>query len=116
MANKYLELRNLVLIEPETDEFVQVTYLCDLDSRIAENDLLDTYGNLKNVGMANDKSFMALGLYPLSIFYERGGNTIRARENSLDEFELVENENNVYKPKTSAGVKLLCRIKHLKAA
>ena len=26
--SKYLEMRNLVLIEPETDEFVQVTYLC----------------------------------------------------------------------------------------
>lgn len=116
MASRYLELRNLVLIEPETSEFVQVTYLCDLDSRIDENDLLDNYGNLRNVGMATDKSFMALGLYPLSIFYERDGAIIRARENPIEGFELVENERNVYKPNTQSGVKLLCRMKYLKAA
>ena len=53
--SKYLEMRNLVLIEPETKEFVQVTYLCDMDSHITESELLNKLGGLKNVGNANDK-------------------------------------------------------------
>lgn len=51
--SKYLEMRNLVLIEPETKEFVQVTYLCDMDSHITESELLNKLGGLKNVGNAN---------------------------------------------------------------
>ena len=56
--NKYLEMRSICLIEPETEEFVQVTYLCDLDSNMYEDEILDTCGGLRNVGMANDKEFM----------------------------------------------------------
>ena len=51
--NKYLEMRSICLIEPETEEFVQVTYLCDLDSNMYEDEILDTCGGLRNVGMAN---------------------------------------------------------------
>ena len=40
--NKYLEMRSICLIEPETEEFVQVTYLCDLDSNMYEDEILDT--------------------------------------------------------------------------
>mgnify|MGYP006874111446 FL=1 len=78
--NKYLEMRSICLIEPETEEFVQVTYLCDLDSNMYEDEILDTCGGLRNVGMANDKEFMALGLYPVSLYYEKEGKTMRARE------------------------------------
>lgn len=109
--NKYLEMRSICLIEPETEEFVQVTYLCDLDSNMYEDEILDTCGGLRNVGMANDKEFMALGLYPVSLYYEKEGKTMRARENSISEFDLVED--NIYKPNTD-GINLLCRIKHLK--
>lgn len=109
--NKYLEMRSVCLIEPETDEFVQVTYLCNLDSCIGENEILNECGGLRNVGMANDKEFMALGLYPVSLYYEKEGRTMRARENSMSEFDLVED--NIYKPNTE-GINLLCRIKHLK--
>lgn len=109
--NKYLEMRSICLIEPETEEFVQVTYLCDLDSNMYEDEILDTCGGLRNVGMANDKEFMALGLYPVSLYYEKEGKTMRARENSMSEFDLVED--NIYRPNTD-GINLLCRIKHLK--
>ena len=108
--SKYLEMRNLVLIEPETKEFVQVTYLCDMDSHITESELLNKLGGLKNVGNANDKIFMSLGLYPVSVYYERDGKIMRARENSIDNFELTEN--NLYKPKQE-GIALLYRMKNL---
>ena len=102
--SKYLEMRNLVLIEPETKEFVQVTYLCDMDSHITESELLNKLGN------ANDKIFMSLGLYPVSVYYERDGKIMRSRENSIDNFELTEN--NLYKPKQE-GIALLYRMKNL---
>lgn len=108
--SKYLEMRNLVLIEPETDEFVQVTYLCDMDSHMSESEILNKLGGLRDVGNANDKIFMALGLYPISIYYERDGKVMRSRENSIDDFEIVED--NVYKPKQEA-MPLLYRIKNL---
>ena len=50
--SKYLEMRNLVLIEPETDEFVQVTYLCDMDSHMSESEILNRLGGLRDVGNA----------------------------------------------------------------
>lgn len=98
--SKYLEMRNLVLIEPETDEFVQVTYLCDMDSHMSESEILNRLGGLRDVGNANDKVFMSLGLYPVSIYYERDGRVMRSRENSMTDFEAVED--NVYKPKQGA--------------
>lgn len=108
--SKYLEMRNLVLIEPETDEFVQVTYLCDMDSHMSESEILNRLGGLRDVGNANDKVFMSLGLYPVSIYYERDGRVMRSRENSMTDFEAVED--NVYKPKQRA-MSLLYRIKNL---
>lgn len=108
--SKYLEMRNLVLIEPETDEFVQVTYLCDMDSHMSESEILNRLGGLRDVGNANDKVFMSLGLYPVSIYYERDGRVMRSRENSMTDFEAVED--NVYKPKQEA-MSLLYRIKNL---
>ena len=56
--SKYLEMRNLVLIEPETDEFVQVTYLCDMDSHMSESEILNRLGGLRDVG--NTKSLCLL--------------------------------------------------------
>lgn len=108
--SKYLEMRNLVLIEPETDEFVQVTYLCDMDSHMSESEILNRLGGLRDVGNANDKVFMSLGLYPVSIYYERDGRVMRSRENSMTDFEAVED--NVYRPKQVA-MSLLYRIKNL---
>ena len=108
--SKYLEMRNLVLIEPETDEFVQVTYLCDMDSHMSESEILNRLGGLRDVGNANDKVFMSLGLYPVSIYYERDGRVMRSREKSMTDFEAVED--NVYKPKQEA-MSLLYRIKNL---
>ena len=108
--SKYLEMRNLVLIEPETDEFVQVTYLCDMDSHMSESEILNRLGGLRDVGNANDKVFMSLGLYPVSIYYERDGRVMRSRENSMTDFEAVEA--NVYRPKQEA-MSLLYRMKNL---
>ena len=108
--SKYLEMRNLVLIEPETDEFVQVTYLCDMDSHMSESEILNRLGGLRDVGNANDKVFMSLGLYPVSIYYERDGRVMRSRENSMTDFEAVED--NVYRPKHGA-MSLLYRMKNL---
>lgn len=108
--SKYLEMRNLVLIEPETDEFVQVTYLCDMDSHMSESEILNRLGGLRDVGNANDKVFMSLGLYPVSIYYERDGRVMRSRENSMTDFETVED--NVYRPKQGA-MSLLYRMKNL---
>ena len=108
--SKYLEMRNLVLIEPETDEFVQVTYLCDMDSHMSESVILNRLGGLRDVGNANDKVFMSLGLYPVSIYYERDGRVMRSRENSMTDFEAVED--NVYRPKQEA-MSLLYRMKNL---
>lgn len=108
--SKYLEMRNLVLIEPETDEFVQVTYLCDIDSHMSESEILNRLGGLRDVGNANDKVFMSLGLYPVSIYYERDGRVMRSRENSMTDFEAVED--NVYRPKQEA-MSLLYRMKNL---
>ena len=108
--SKYLEMRNLVLIEPETDEFVQVTYLCDMDSHMSESEILNRLGGLRDVGNANDKVFMSLGLYPVSIYYERDGRVMRSRENSMTDFEAVED--NVYRPKQE-GMSLLYRMKNL---
>lgn len=108
--SKYLEMRNLVLIEPETDEFVQVTYLCDMDSHMSESEILNRLGGLRDVGNANDKLFMSLGLYPVSIYYERDGRVMRSRENSMTDFEAVED--NVYRPKQEA-MSLLYRMKNL---
>lgn len=103
-------MRNLVLIEPETDEFVQVTYLCDMDSHMSESEILNRLGGLRDVGNANDKVFMSLGLYPVSIYYERDGRVMRSRENSMTDFEAVED--NVYRPKQEA-MSLLYRMKNL---
>ena len=108
---KYLELRNICMIEPENDELVQVSYLCDMDSQIWEDELLNECGDIRSVGMANDKVFMSLGIYPVSINYEKDGTTVRARENSMLEFDWVED--NIYKPNKN-GINLLCRMKHLK--
>lgn len=108
--SKYLEMRNLVLIEPETNEFVQVTYLCDMDSHMSESEILNRLGGLRDVGNANDKVFMSLGLYPVSIYYERDGRVMRSRENSMTDFEAVED--NVYRPKQEA-MSLLYRMKNL---
>lgn len=108
--SKYLEMRNLVLIEPETDEFVQVTCLCDMDSHMSESEILNRLGGLRDVGNANDKVFMSLGLYPVSIYYERDGRVMRSRENSMTDFEAVED--NVYRPKQEA-MSLLYRMKNL---
>ena len=108
--SKYLEMRNLVLIEPETNEFVQVTYLCDMDSHMSESEILNRLGGLRDVGNANDKVFMSLGLYPVSIYYERDGRVMRSRENSMTDFGAVED--NVYRPKQGA-MSLLYRMKNL---
>ena len=108
--SKYLEMRNLVLIEPETNEFVQVTYLCDMDSHMSESEILNRLGGLRDVGNANDKVFMSLGLYPVSIYYERDGRVMRSLENSMTDFEAVED--NVYRPKQGA-MSLLYRMKNL---
>ena len=108
--SKYLEMRNLVLIEPETNEFVQVTYLCDMDSHMSESEILNRLGGLRDVGNANDKVFMSLGLYPVSVYYERDGSVMRSRENSMTDFEAVED--NVYRPKQGA-MSLLYRMKNL---
>lgn len=62
--SKYLEMRNLVLIEPETDEFVQVTYLCDMDSHMSESEILNRLGGLRDVGNANDKSLYVSWFIP----------------------------------------------------
>ena len=103
-------MRNLVLIEPETNEFVQVTYLCDMDSHMSESEILNRLGGLRDVGNANDKVFMSLGLYQVSIYYERDGRVMRSRENSMTDFEAVED--NVYRPKQGA-MSLLYRMKNL---
>ena len=109
----YMELRNICLIEPETDELVQVSYLCNLDSTISENTFLDTYGCIRNIGMANDKTFMQLGIYPVAVYYERDGKTVRARENSMDDFEYISD--NIYKPNQN-GLNMLCRLQRKKAS
>ena len=108
--SKYLEMRTLVLIEPETNEFLQVTYLSDMDSHMSESEILNRLGGLRDVGNANDKVFMSLGLYPVSIYYERDGRVMRSRENSMTDFEAVED--NVYRPKQGA-MSLLYRMKNL---
>ena len=110
--SKYLEMRNLVLIEPETDEFVQVTYLCDMDSHMSESEILNRLGGLRDVGNANDKVFMSLGLYPVSIYYERDGRVMRSRENSMTDFEAVED--NVYRPKQGSMCVFCCKKKNKK--
>lgn len=92
------------MIEPENDELVQVSYLCDMDSQIWEDELLNECGDIRSVGMANDKVFMSLGIYPVSINYEKDGTTVRARENSMLEFDWVED--NIYKPNKN-GINLL---------
>ena len=104
---KYLELRNICLIEPENDELVQVSYLCDMDSQVWEDELLDGCGDIRSVGMANDRVFMKLGIYPISINYEKNGTVVRARENSMTEFDWVDKPN-------KNGINLICRMKHLK--
>ena len=88
------------MIEPENDELVQVSYLCDMDSQIWEDELLNECGDIRSVG-----------IYPVSINYEKDGTTVRARENSMLEFDWVED--NIYKPNKN-GINLLCRMKHLK--
>ena len=106
--NRYMELRNLVLIEPETQEFVQLSYLCDIDSQLTESELLDNYGGIRNVGIASDKSFFKIGLYLVSLYYERNGATMREKENPMDGFVLVSG--NIYKP-NQLGMETLYKMK-----
>lgn len=101
----------MCMFEPDTDEFVQVTYLCGMDSHISENELLDCLGGIKNVGLAQDKEFMELGLFPLSVIYERNGVVKREKENPMDGFQKVSD--NVYMP-IGNGVNIVCRMYHLK--
>ena len=69
-------------------------------SHMSESEILNRLGGLRDVGNANDKVFMSLGLYPVSIYYERDGRVMRSRENSMTDFEAVED--NVYKTKQGA--------------
>lgn len=112
IINRYLELRSICLFEPETEEFVQLTYLCDIDFEISTNQLLDSYGSLRSIGIAKDKSFMQLGVFPVAIRYERQGHLKRAHDNFIDDiFEHVSK--NIYRPNKN-GISLLCRMKHLR--
>ena len=77
---------------------------------MSESEILNRLGGLRDVGNANDKVFMSLGLYPVSIYYERDGRVMRSRENSMTDFEAVED--NVYRPKQEA-MSLLYRMKNL---
>lgn len=94
--DKYLELRNICLIEPETDEFLQMTYLCKVDASFSEKDFLEVYKDLRGISLAKDTSFMRkLGIYPVSLLYEKKGHVMRAKENDMSEFDFVEG--NLYK-------------------
>ena len=70
--NKYLEMRSICLIEPETEEFVQVTYLCDLDSNMYEDEILNTCGGLRNVGMATRNSWLSAFIQYLYTMKRKG--------------------------------------------
>ncbi len=103
-----LELRNLCI--SEADELVQIEYLCELDSSISEEAIIDSCGQLKNLGMANDKKFMKMGMYPLSVYYEKNGKVKRNRINPLDEFDLLEG--NIYSF-NQRGANLLRKWNHI---
>lgn len=102
------ELRNICLIDPDTDEFVQLTYFCEMDSSLTESDLLEKYKTIKGVGLAKDSSIMKLGVYPIYLCYSKNGAIKREKENDMSDF--VKVEGNVYKPnKDMMG--LLARMK-----
>ena len=55
------QMRNLVLMEPETGEVVQIAYLCDAD---LSEQVFDKY-SLRELGTANNQMFFQLGIYPV---------------------------------------------------
>lgn len=92
---KLLELRNICFAEG--DDFVQMSYLCGVDStEDIGRRLLEKFGSLHEMGMASMGKFLNLGIYPASICYERGCETLRNMENDLEEdFECVHG--NIYR-------------------
>lgn len=90
------QMRNLVLMEPETGEIVQIAYLCDAD---LSEQVFDKY-SLRELGTANNQMFFQLGIYPVSIYYEKAGKVIRTRENTFEkEFDCISD--NTYRVNTS---------------
>ena len=90
-ANIYMELRKIVLVEPADKEFVQLSYLCKTNSDISDEALMQVCGGtLKGLGTATDRMLGKLGIYPVSIYYERNGVTIREKENDTDGFKQTE--------------------------
>lgn len=95
-----MELRSLCIVDPVTDEVLQLSFLCHLDTAlyeaINEDVLLARFGTIKKIGCAKDKSFIKLGIYPVSIAYEKHNKIVRQKENSLSDFEQIDK--NIYKP------------------
>lgn len=75
------EMRNICLYEPNTEEMVQLVYLTNIDDKILEGDLLQYFGNMEMVGFAKNNDFLTLGVFPISLHYEKNGKTLREREN-----------------------------------
>lgn len=114
MNTKLLEARTVCLFEPEEDEFVQVDYLCGMDAELSEDDIISLCGGtIKDVGFANDKKFMQIGMYPIYLIYERGGSLIREKQNPINGiFKKNEGGFNVYEP-VGEGVTLTSRMHYL---
>lgn len=106
-----LQMRNACLFDNETKEFVQIQYLCDADSTFNVEESLYSHHCLKDIGNASDKTFMAHGMFPVSIRYEKNGSLCRERENHISDYFLL-GKNNIYTP-CNEGVKLVCRMVHL---
>lgn len=113
MNTKCLELRSICLFDYDTQEFVQIDYICGLDEELSETEIINHCGGtIKSVGLANDKDFMKLGMFPISIIYEREGSVKRAKQNSMDGFIKSDTDNGVYIP-VNEGISLMCRMQHL---
>lgn len=103
---KLLELRSLCFSEGE--EFLQMSYLCGVDSSADVGEILtEKLGSLRNISAASMGKFMNLGIFPASIVYERGGEVLRSMENPLDGFQKVYG--NIYRP-TNDGVSIAHRL------
>lgn len=95
MRTEYMELRNIVLVEPESKEFVHLSYLGRVNENMTEARLLNACGGtLKGLGMSKVSMLLKIGIYPAYIYYERDGRVVRECENAMDGFDLVED--NIY--------------------
>lgn len=88
LKGKLMQMRNICIVEPKTNEFFQMSYLCDEECGGEVEEALERkYKSLHQMASERDKEFMKLGIYPVSLHYERNGR-VRARENSMSGFRL----------------------------